>query len=42
MTSRLMLDEMYPPLLAGMLCEQGCQTIAAGRLPGPDEVAWLS
>jgi uncharacterized protein DUF5615 len=41
MTSRLMLDEMYPPALAKMLSDRGHDVIAVAGLPelagSPDE-----
>jgi hypothetical protein len=40
-TARLLLDEMYPPVLAAMLCDQGHDVLAVAglsRLAGrPDE-----
>jgi hypothetical protein len=41
MTSRLLLDEMYPPILAGMLRDQGHDVVAVAAMPelagSPDE-----
>jgi hypothetical protein len=41
MTSRLMLDEMYPPALAKMLCDRGHDVVAVAGMPelagSPDE-----
>jgi uncharacterized protein with PIN domain len=41
MTSRLMLDEMYPPALAKMLRDRGHDVVAVAEMPGlagsPDE-----
>lgn len=33
MTARLMLDEMCPPLLAQLLCDQGHDVVAVAALP---------
>jgi Domain of unknown function (DUF5615) len=42
MTTRLLLDEMYPPALADLLREQGHDALAVAALPhlagSPDEV----